>query len=110
MMFDRWWFPPAISRDAASYDAQFMRTLIAAGIIFVAVQVALIAIVWYFRASKNPETRKANAVNRRIELLWTAATAILFWGLLAFGSRVWAGLQFKSAAPDAEVIEVLAQQ
>jgi cytochrome c oxidase subunit 2 len=109
-MFGRWWFPPPISRDAASYDAQFMHTLIAAGIIFVAVQVALIAIVWYFRASKNPEPREASTVNQRIELLWTAATAILFWGLLVLGSCVWAGLQFKSAAPDAEVIEVLAQQ
>jgi cytochrome c oxidase subunit II len=109
-MLGPWWFPPAISRDAASYDAQFMRTLITAGIIFVAVQVVLLAVVWYFRASKHPETREANRTNRRIELLWMAATAILFWGLLALGTGVWARAQFKAAAPDAEVIEVLAQQ
>jgi cytochrome c oxidase subunit II len=109
-MFDRWWFPPAISRDAAAYDAQFMRTLIAAGIIFVAAQVGLIVIVWYFRAGKNSAAREATPANPRLELLWTVATALLFWGLLALGSRLWAEVQFKAAASDTEVIEVLAQQ
>lgn len=110
IIFSPWWFPPAISRDAAAYDAQFMRTLIAAGIIFVAAQVALTAIVCYFRAGKNSAAREAAPANSRLELLWTAATAILFWGLLALGSRAWAEAQFKATAPEAEVIEVLAQQ
>jgi len=109
-MFGRWWFPPAISRDAAAYDAQFMRTLIAAGIIFVAAQVALAAIVWYFRAGRNSAAGDATPANPRLELFWTVATALLFWGLLALGSRLWSEVQFKAAAPDAEVIEVLAQQ
>jgi cytochrome c oxidase subunit 2 len=110
MMPSGWWFPPAISRDAVSYDAQFMRTLLVAGIIFVVVQTALIGIVWYFRAGRRPNSVQVERENNRIELLWISATALLFWGLLVLGSRVWAGVQFKAAAPDAETIEVLAQQ
>jgi cytochrome c oxidase subunit 2 len=109
-MPSEWWLPAAISRDAAAYDAQFLRTLIVAGIIFFGVQIALIGIVWYFRAGKSSEAIHAEKDHQRIELLWISATAILFWGLLALGSRVWAGVQFRAAAPEAEVIEVLAKQ
>src|SRR5262245_59479735 len=109
-MFGRWWFPPAISHDAAAYDAQFMRTLIAAGIIFAAAQLGLTAIVWYFRAGKNSAARETTPANPRLELLWTVATALLFWGLLALGSRLWAEVQFKAPASNSEVIEILAQQ
>lgn len=109
-MLDGWWLPAAISRHAAAYDVQFMRTFIVAGIVFATVQCALVAIVWYFRARKNSEAIRAKKEHQHIELLWTSATAILFWGLLALGSRVWAGVQFTAAAPDAEVIEVLAKQ
>jgi cytochrome c oxidase subunit 2 len=105
-----WWLPAAISREAAAYDAQFLRTLIAAAIIFFAVQIALIAVVWYFRAGKNSEAVPREREHTRLELVWVSATAFLFWGLLALGIRVWAGVQFSAAAPDAEVIEVLAQQ
>jgi len=108
-MLREWWYPAAISRDATAYDAQFLRTLIAAGIVFFAVQIALIGIVWYFRA-KNSKAIRIEKEHTRLELLWVSATAILFWGVLALGIRVWAGVQFTAAAPDAEMIEVLAQQ
>lgn len=105
-----WWLPAAISRHAVAYDVQFTRTLIAAGIIFGAAQCALLAVVLRFRARRDAPEPKGSLHSSRVEGIWTLATAIVFLGLLAWGGRIWAGVQFTSAPPDAEVIEVLAKQ
>jgi cytochrome c oxidase subunit II len=106
-----WWLPAAISRHAAAYDVQFLRTLIAAVVIFVAVQIALIVVVLRYRAKGGiaPPVR-VGGEGSRLEATWTVATAILFLGLLALGGRIWAGVQFTAAPRDAEVIEVLSKQ
>jgi cytochrome c oxidase subunit 2 len=105
-----WWFPDAISRHAAGFDTQFNRTLIAAAIIFVSAQCALVLIAWRFRARGREAGEKPKPSGSRIELVWTSATALLFLGLLFMGGRVWAGVQFTAAPPDSESIEVLAKQ
>ncbi len=104
------WLPAAISDNAAAYDAQFTRTLIAAGIIFAAAQIALLAIAWRFRAVRRIRATAGAEGNSRLETIWTTATAVLFLGLLAWGGRIWAGVQFAPAPPDAENIEVLSKQ
>jgi cytochrome c oxidase subunit II len=109
-MLDGWWLPPAISRHAAAHDVQFVRTLTAAIVIFIAAQVALAAIVWRYRSSAGEPSSTPEAKSKRLELFWTGSTAILFIGLLALGARTWAGVQFTAAPPDAEIIEVLAKQ
>jgi cytochrome c oxidase subunit 2 len=109
-MMTGWWFPAAISRHAAAYDAQFTRTLIAACIIFGAAQCALLAIVYRFRARRNAPEPTGGIHSSRLEAILTITTAVLFLGLLAWGGRIWAGVQFTSAPPDAEVIEVLGKQ
>lgn len=108
-MIKSWWLPAAISQHALAYDAQFLRTLVPAIIIFIAVQIALIAIVWRYRAA-SAGARRAESQKPRLEAIWTAATAILFLGLLALGGRIWAAVQFTPAPPNSEVIEVLAKQ
>ncbi|HZT36797.1 MAG TPA: cytochrome c oxidase subunit II transmembrane domain-containing protein [Bryobacteraceae bacterium] len=108
-MIKAWWLPAAISQHAVAYDAQFLRTLAAATVIFIAVQIALIAIVWRYRAN-SAGVRRVGARKTNIEAIWTAATAVLFLGLLALGGRIWAAVQFTPAPPDAELIEVLAKQ
>jgi cytochrome c oxidase subunit II len=105
-----WWFPAAISRHAVGYDVQFTRTLIAAAVIFFAAQGGLIAIVWRFRSRARVRSTDRKASNGRLELVWTAATACLFLGLLLMGGHVWASVQFSPAPPNSEVIEVLAKQ
>ena len=108
-MFDAWWLPPAISRHAIAHDAQFVRTSIAAALIFIMAQCALAAIVWKYRASaRRPEISTSNG--RRLEVFWTVATTVLFLGLLAMGAKTWAGVQFVAAPRDAVPIEVLARQ
>jgi cytochrome c oxidase subunit 2 len=109
-MFTVPWLPAGISAHAAAHDAQFMYTLIAAGLIFAASQIALLGVVWRFRAAHRPQAIAGSEGSQRLETLWTTATAVLFLGLLALGGRVWASVQFTPAPPDAETIEVLSKQ
>ena len=105
-----WWFPAAISRHAIGFDVQFDRTLMAAAIIFVVAQCALLIIAWRFRARARSARPPKKPTSSRLELVWTTATACLFLGLLFMGGHVWAGVQFTPAPPNSENIEVLAKQ
>jgi cytochrome c oxidase subunit 2 len=109
-MFDAWWLPPPISRHAIAHDAQFVRTLTAAALIFIMAQCALIAIVWRYRASARGAEPATASNGKRLELFWTVATSVLFLGLLIMGAKTWAGVQFTEAPREAEPIEVLARQ
>ena len=103
-----WWFPPAISEHGHIYDAQFMRTLVVVGIIFVAAQFALGYAIFKFR--NDGGRAKYSHGNNKLESIWTTATAILFIGLVVMGARIWAAVHFDEAAPDAVPIEVMAKQ
>ncbi len=103
-----WWFPPPISQHGAAYDAQFMRTLIVVGIVFVLAQFALGYVIVRFR---NDGRRAAYSHgNNKLESLWTTATALLFLGLVLMGTRIWASVHFADAPPDAMPVEVTAKQ
>jgi cytochrome c oxidase subunit II len=106
-----WWFPPPISEHGAAYDAQFMRTLVITGIIFFVAQIALGYVIWRFR-DKGGVGSFAHYThgNEKLETLWTSATAILFVGLVLMGTRIWAGVHFEEASPDAIPIEVMTKQ
>src|SRR5215469_12978547 len=87
-----WWFPPPINEHGALYDAQF----------------ALGYVIWKF---KNDGRRAGYSHgNNKLETLWTSATALLFLGLVVMGSKIWAGVHFDEAPPDAMVVEVTAKQ
>ena len=103
-----WWFPPGINAHAALYDAQFVRTLIISGIIFVLAQFALGYVILKFR----DDGRRAvySHGNNRLESIWTTATAVLFLGLVVMGTKIWAGVHFDEAPPEAIPIEVMAKQ
>jgi cytochrome c oxidase subunit II len=99
------WFPAAITAEALRYDHQFTWTLWIAGAIFVAVQVLL---AWtIFRGRRRPNASFVTG-NRRLELAWLGATAVLFLSLSVAGSRGWA--KVPSPAPGKEIIEVHAHQ
>ena len=98
------WFPVPITAEALAYDRQFGWTLWVAGVIFIAVQLAL---AWaIFRGRRRAVT--AVAGGRRLE--WTSgiATATLFLTLAVLGSRGWA--KVPGRAPDKETIEVDSHQ
>jgi cytochrome c oxidase subunit II len=99
------WFPAAITAEALRYDHQFTWTLWIAGAIFVAVQVLL---AWaIFRGRRRPNASFVTG-NRRLELAWLGATAVLFMALSVAGSRGWAKVPV--ASPGKETIEVYAHQ
>ncbi|HLK67848.1 MAG TPA: cytochrome c oxidase subunit II [Bryobacteraceae bacterium] len=103
-----WWFPPPISEHGIAYDAQFMRTLIVVGIIFVLAQFALGYVIVKFR---NDGGRAGYSHgNNKLEALWTSATALLFIGLVVMGTKIWAGVHFDEAPADSMVVEVTAKQ
>jgi cytochrome c oxidase subunit II len=103
-----WWFPPPISQHGLAYDAQFMRTLVIVGIIFILAQFALGYVILRFR----DDGRRAGYShgNNKLETLWTSATALLFLGLVLMGTKIWASVHFADAPPDAIPIEVMAKQ
>jgi cytochrome c oxidase subunit II len=103
-----WWFPPPINQHGVAYDEQFMRTLVVVGIIFTLAQFALGYVIVRFRN----DGRRASYThgNNRLETFWTSATAVLFLSLVVMGSKIWAGVHFDDAPPDAIPIEVLSKQ
>jgi cytochrome c oxidase subunit 2 len=103
-----WWFPPPISQHGIAYDAQFMRTLVVVGIIFVLAQFILGYAIMKFR---NDGGRAGYSHgNNKLETVWTSATALLFLGLVVMGTRIWAGVHFDEAPADSIVVEVTAKQ
>jgi cytochrome c oxidase subunit 2 len=103
-----WWFPAPISEHALAHDAQFTRTLVVVGIIFILAQFALGYVIVKYR----DDGRRAGYThgNNKLETLWTSATAVLFVGLVLMGTRIWANVHFQEAPPNAIPIEVMAKQ
>jgi cytochrome c oxidase subunit 2 len=96
------WFPLPISAHAVLWDHQFAVTLWITGFIFVAAQLLL---AWTIvRRGKSSQV----SGSRKLELLWTVATAVLFLALAVVGSRSWA--KVSTGVRGKEVIRVEAHQ
>jgi cytochrome c oxidase subunit 2 len=103
-----WWFPPAITDFGNEIDAQFGRTLLITGVVFVAAQFGLAYAIFKFR----DQGQKASYFegNNTMEIVWTLATVVLFVGLGLYARNAWAEVHFMGAAPGAVQIEVTGQQ
>ena len=106
----RWWFPPSISEHGPAYDQQFLLTIIVVGVAFVAAQVALGYAVWRFADTGQGTRAVYSHGNNRMEILWTAITAVIFITVALLGQRVWWNLHMVEAPPDSAQVRVLAQQ
>lgn len=106
----KWWFPTAISEHAAALDRQFLITIIVVGISFTAAQVGLGYMVWKYRDTGNADRATYTHGSSRLEVIWTAVTAVIFIGLAVMGQSVWASLHFNQAPPGSYQVEVVAQQ
>jgi cytochrome c oxidase subunit 2 len=104
-----WWLPAAASSSGPAIDAQFTRTFVLMGIIFVAAQVGLGLFVWKYRDRGGAKAEYSHG-NTRLELIWTTLTAILFIGLAVFGAKIWAAERFTPAKADAVKVEVTGLQ
>jgi cytochrome c oxidase subunit II len=101
-------FPPTISAFGALIDAQYQRTLLITGIVFVLAQLGLAWAVWKYRDQGQKVTYFEGHTG--MEMVWTLATLVLFVGLGIYGERAWAEARFQGAAPGALQIEVTGQQ
>ena len=103
-----WWFPPAITALGHEIDAQFERTFIITGIVFVLAQLGLALAIFRFRDRGQKATYFEG--NNTMEIAWTLATVVLFVGLGLYARNAWAEVHFMGAAPGALPIEITAQQ
>ncbi|HXZ81100.1 MAG TPA: cytochrome c oxidase subunit II [Terriglobales bacterium] len=104
-----WWLPPLASATGGAIDAQFNRTFVAMGIVFIAAQVGLGLFVWKYRDQSGTKVEYSHG-NTRLEVIWTALTALLFLGLAAVGAQIWAAERFVPAEPGAFQVEVTGMQ
>ena len=109
-----WWLPPDISTHGVRIDRQLNETMIVAGILFVAAQLALAVFVWRFgerggtRATWPVKTFPGGATP--MVVIATVLVGIEILVLTFVGSKVWAGV-YQSAAPAGALqIDVLAEQ
>jgi cytochrome c oxidase subunit II len=103
----RFWMPGAINPHALSFDSWFTIVIAALGIVFVAAQVAL---AWVIVKHRDRGQRAAHSHGApRLEIFWTAATAVIFLAAAGGGARLWSGLHL-TETPGAMRVEVLAKQ
>ena len=103
-----WHMPPFISEYGQTYDSHFKLTMTVIGIIFFFAQLGLAYAVFRYR------DRGGRAVyshgNNVMEMLWSAATGVLFVGLALVGQHIWAQAHFQAPGPDALKVEMWGQQ
>ena len=103
-----WWFPPTITEFGKLIDAQFHRTLIITGVVFVVAQLGLAYAIWRFR--DHGQRAVFFEGNTGMEMVWTLGTLVMFVGLGIYGERAWAEARFNAAPPGAMQVEVTGQQ
>jgi cytochrome c oxidase subunit 2 len=104
----REWFPPAITEIGREIDAQFNRTLLLTGVVFVLSQLALAWVVVRYRA--RGQRASYSHGNNTLEVIWTAATIVTFLGVGLYGQSVWAKLHLRQPGPQAFQVEVIGEQ
>lgn len=106
----KWWFPSAISEHGPAYDQQFILTIIVVGVAFAAAQTALGYAVWRFRDTGDGTRAVYSHGNNRMEIIWTAVTAVIFITIALLGQRVWYSLHMQPAPAGSAMVRVTAQQ
>jgi cytochrome c oxidase subunit II len=106
----RTWWPAAASLGGPAIDAQFHYTLIAMGVVFVAAQAGLGLFAWKYRERPGAAAATYSHGNTKLEVVWTALTAILFFGLVIAGAHLWAEERFEPAQPGSVQVEVTGLQ
>lgn len=104
----KWWLPEGINEQTVTYDAQFGLTLLLVGVIFLMAQLALAYVILRYRDTGQRATYSHG--NDKLEITWTVATAVLFFGLGIAGESSWANLHFRGPSDDAIPVEVMAKQ
>ena len=104
-----WWFPESASAHGVTLDTQFVYTMAVTGVIFILAQLALGYFILRYRERPGQKAHYTHG-NYKMEVVWTAATAILFYVMVLVGFQVWFNMYIDEAAPGVVQIEVTGQQ
>lgn len=104
-----WWFPESASAHGAQLDNQFVVTLIVTGAIFILAQGGLGYLIMRYRERPGQQATYSHG-NDKMEVIWTIATTVLFFGMVLLGFQVWIDMYIIAAPEDAIRIEVTGQQ
>lgn len=104
-----WWFPESASAHGAQLDNQFVVTLIVTGVIFIFAQGSLGYLIMRYRERPGQQATYSHG-NDKMEVIWTIATTVLFFGMVLLGFQVWIDMYIQAAPEDAIRIEVTGQQ
>lgn len=105
-----WTLPPNLSANAGAVDDLYYLILIITGIAFVIVEAG---ILWFaFRYRERPGRRAVYVHgDDRLEIAWTAVTALVVVYLGFYSGQVWAELKAEDSVPeDAYVVDVSVKQ
>ncbi len=104
-----WWLPADISAHGAGIDRQLQETMLAAGVLFVLAQLGLAVFAWRSGSARGaPRTFPGGATPLVVLAIALVGAEIL--ALTFVGSKVWAAVYERPAAPDALKIDVEAEQ
>lgn len=106
-----WWLPVDISSHGARIDRQLNETMVAAGVLFVAAQLALAWFAW--RSGAGPATAAVKTFPGGPTPMVIAAIVLVGIEILTLtfvGSKVWAEVYQSPPAPNALPVEVQAEQ
>ena len=104
-----WWFPESASSHGEILDNQFVVTLVVTGIVFIIAQIGLGWVLFRYRDTGKNQVVYSHG-NNKLEIIWTALTAIVFFLMVLPGQKIWADLYLNPAPKDAFQIEVTGQQ
>lgn len=104
----RKWFPDPINVLGREIDAQFGRTLVITGIVFVLSQLGLAWVIFRYRDRGGRATYSHG--HNAMEILWTLATTVMFVGLGIYAEGSWAAVHFRGPGEGAIQVEVTGQQ
>ena len=109
ILFTGQWFPESASLHGVIVDKQFFYTLIVTGVIFIVAQLGLGYFVLRYRERPGQKAYYYHGSDK-MEVVWTLATTVLFFGMVLLGFQAWLDLYINAAPEDVIQIEVTGQQ
>lgn len=104
------WFPTQASAEADDIDSLFDVLLIVSVPIFVLVEVVVLFCVWKFRMRPGEELKDGAPIHgsTRLEVVWTAAPALILVGLCTYSYVVLRDIEKKK--PNTMIVNVTGEQ
>ncbi|MEW4568296.1 cytochrome c oxidase subunit II [Tautonia sp. JC769] len=99
-----------VSTAAGQIDHLYILLLIITGVTFVGVAIALVVVLWRFRAQPGRRAHYSHG-SLRLEIVWTVIPAAILVFIALYQLRAWADVKFQGTWPDVRPLaEVTARQ